>query len=398
MQKNQGSNGKQKRGMRKLALAAVLVVALGGGGLAAANWFGQKESAPVATVTVTLGDVERTVTALGKIKPKDYVDVGTQVSGQLEKVHVEVGDKVKQGDLIAEIDSTVYETRVRTGRANLDNLRAQLVQQQAEAELAERQLERNRALLKEKAISRDTVETGEATLKVAQARVKATQAQIRAAEATLAGDLANVGYTRILAPMSGTVVSQTSLEGQTVNAAQQAPVIVRVANLETMTVWAQVAEADVTKVKAGMPAWFTTLGDSERRWQGTVRQVMPTPETVNDVVLYNVLVDVDNSEQILMTDMTVQVFFVLEQAKDAPVVPLSALRALPGKGPRTYEASVMTARGIEKRVVTVDVASRTSAAVSAGLAAGDKVVVPQASAGPAEGAPAGGRRGMGPRL
>ena len=397
MQKNQGSNGKRNRSLRRLAMAAVLVAVLGGAGIAAANWFGRQESAPVATVTVTRGDVERTVTALGKIKPKDYVDVGTQVSGQLEKVHVEIGDKVKQGDLIAEIDPTVYETRVRTGHANLDNLRALLVQQQAEAELAERQLERNRALLKEKAISRETVETDEAALKVAQAKVKATQAQIRASEATLAGDQANLGYTKILAPMSGTVVSQTSLEGQTVNAAQQAPVIVRVANLETMTVWAQVAEADVTKVKTGMPAWFTTLGDSERRWQGTVRQVMPTPETVNDVVLYNVLVDVDNSEQLLMTDMTVQVFFVLEQAKDAPVVPLSALRALPGKGPDVYEARVLTARGIERRTVTVDVASRTNAAIRDGLAIGDKVVVAQPAGGDA--APEGGRRrGMGPRL
>src|SRR5690606_15253699 len=100
------------------------------------------------------------------------------------------------------------------------------------------------------------------------------------------------------------------------------------ANLDTMTVWAQVAEADIMKIQAGMPAYFTTLGNTESRWSGTVRQVMPTPETVNDVVLYNVLVDVDNSRGQLMSDMTVQVFFVLDQARDALLIPLNALQVV----------------------------------------------------------------------
>jgi macrolide-specific efflux system membrane fusion protein len=391
---------KRPRRARNIIIAAVVAACLGGGGVAANTFLDKENKTPVTAVTVVKGDLEKTVTSLGKLKPKDYVDVGTQVSGQLKKVHVKVGDRINKGDLIAEIDPTVYETRVRTDRANLDNLRAQLIQQKAEAELARQQFTRNRDLLKERAISQETVEENQSTLKVAEAKVSSTQAQIRASQATLDGDLANLGYSRIYAPMSGTVVSQTSLEGQTVNSSQQAPVIVRVANLETMTVWAQVAEADVVKVKAGLPAWFTTLGNTSQRWKGTVRQVMPTPETVNDVVLYNVLVDVDNREQQLMTDMTVQVFFVLDSAKDVPVVPLSALQPARGGDPTLYQARVANGDDIALRTVKVGVTSRTSAAVVSGLNVGDKVIVPEVEPAKAGAPQAGGRRGasMGARL
>lgn len=411
----QAAPRRRSRGARKLAGAVLLASLLGVGFVSAQAYLGKKGDAPPATAIVERGDLEKTVTSLGKLKPKDYVDVGTQVSGQLKKVAVQIGDRVNKGDLIAEIDATVYETRVRTGRANLDNLRAQLLQQQAEAGLARSQFERNQALLKERAISQETVEQNQSALKVANARVESTKAQIRASEATLDGDTANLGYTKILAPMSGTVVSQTSLQGQTVNSSQQAPVIVRVANLDTMTVWAQVAEADIVKVKAGMSAYFTTLGNSGQRWRGTVRQVMPTPETVNDVVLYNVLVDVDNRKQELMTDMTVQVFFVLDEARDALLVPLNALQPVksPGQGqgkgrgrggdaasPAVYQAQVLTADGIATRRVTVGVVNRTTAAVLSGLEAGEQVVVPRAepSAPRVAGAAGGSRRAMGPRL
>jgi membrane fusion protein, macrolide-specific efflux system len=439
------------RRKRNLVLAALAVMVLGACGFAVNNYLADKRQPAVNTVTVARGDIENTVTSLGKLKPKDYVDVGTQVSGQLKQVAVKIGDRVKKGDLIAVVDSTVYETRVRTDRANLENLHAQLIQQRAEAKLAEQQLTRNQALLKENAISQETVEENQSTLQVATAKVAATTAQIKASQATLEGDLANLGYTKIYAPMDGTVVSQTSLQGQTVNSNQQAPVIVRVANLQTMTVWAQVAEADVVKVKTGMPAYFATLGDPDRRWKGTVRQIMPTPEVVNDVVLYNILVDVDNSEQELMSDMTVQVFFVLDQARDVLVAPLAALkparekgeggasaaastaeagkelrgkrgegakagadastsgrgRAAKGDKPsKAYRARILTEDGIETRTVQVGLTSRTSAEVLAGLAAGDKLVMPQAEpskagqGGAGQGNQGGNRRQamMGPRL
>ncbi len=397
MPKLPNSSIPSSRSRRRLGLALLALALLVGCGAAAGKYLGQKKQAPAATVTVALGDIENTVTSLGKLKPKDYVDVGTQVSGQLKKVHVQIGDRVKKGDLIAEIDATVYETKIRTDRANLDSLQAQLTQQKAELDLASRQAARSRQLFDEKAASQESLETSQSAFQVAGAKVAATQAQIKAAQAALDGDLASLGYTKIYAPMAGTVVSQTSLQGQTVNANQAAPVIVQIADLDTMTVWAQVAEADVSKIQSGMPAYFSTLGDAGKRWQGTVRQVMPTPETVNDVVLYNVLVDVDNREQKLMSQMTVQVFFVLEQARGVPVVPLSALRQQ--RGGDGWSARVAVGDGVERRSVQLGVASRTEAQVVSGLAVGDKLLLPQPEPSKAVAAPAPrGGRGMGARL
>jgi macrolide-specific efflux system membrane fusion protein len=381
--------------------AALLVVIVAVAALLAWRGLRPAPATQQNTVTVERGDIEKTVTAVGALQPKEYVDVGTQVSGQLQKVHVEIGDRVAKGDLIAEIDPTRYESTVRNDRASLQSLRAQLLQKQAEQELAQQQLGRNQRMLAERAVSQDTVDQSRSSAKVAKASVAALQAQIEAAEATLQGDLANLGYTKIYAPMDGTVVSQTSLEGQTVNATQSAPVIVQVANLDVMTVWAQVAEADVNKIKPDMPAYFTTLGSSGRRWKGSVRQVQPTPETENDVVLYNVLIDVDNTEQQLLPSMTVQVFFVLGRAKDVPLVALSALTADPAAGPDMYRAMVLTAQGPAPRQVQVGVTNRTTAQVVSGLQVGDRVVVDTSAA--VSGDPGAGqrnntRRPMMPRL
>ncbi len=344
------------------------------------------------TVVVERGDVVRTVTAVGSLQPKEYVDVGTQVSGQLIAVHVEVGDRVQAGDLIAEIDPTRYESIVRNDRATLESLRAQLAQREAELALARQQLERNVRMLAERAVSQDAVDQLAATVRVAEASVTALQAQIKAAEATLEGDIANLGYTKIYAPMSGTVVSQTSLEGQTVVASQQAPVIVQIANLDVMTVWAEVAEADVHKIEPGMSAWFTTLGMADRTWRGTVRQILPTPEVLNDVVLYKVLIDVDNSERLLLPQMTVQVFFLQGEARDVPVVALNALTPDPSR-PDGYVARVLTPAGPERRQVTVGLTNRTTAEILTGLAVGDRVIVEGAPtlAGEAAGRRPGGR-------
>lgn len=378
-------------------LLALVVVAATVAWLGPRLLFADDPAAQLPTALVELGDIEKTVTAVGSLKPKVYVDVGTQVSGQLQKVHVEIGDRVIKGDLIAEIDPTRYESTVRKDRANLENLQAQLGQQLAEAELSRQQLVRNRDMLREFAVSQDTVDQAAATFKVATAKVAATRAQIKAAEATLEGDLANLGYTKIYAPIDGTIVSQTTLEGQTVNANQSTPVIVQVANLEIMTVWAQVAEADVNKIEPGMPVYFTTLGMPQRRWQGQVRQVQPTPEVTNDVVLYNVLVDVENKESLLLPSMTVQTFFVLGEAHGVPLAPMSALQADPGAGRGIYRATVMTPKGPEQRQVQIGVANRTSAEIVSGLAVGERVVLAAGSA-PAAQAQRRGARMMGPHL
>jgi macrolide-specific efflux system membrane fusion protein len=201
--------------------------------------------------------------------------------------------------------------------------------------------------------------------------------------------------------MAGTVTTLPTKEGQTLNANQSAPTIMQVANLDVMTVRAQVAEADVSRIKEGMPAYFTTLGNNERRWPGKVRQVLPTPQIVNDVVLYDVLIDVKNAEHKLMTGMTTQVFFIFGKADNALVIPAEVLtrraaREDNEKG-KAYRVAVMTEKGRQQRVIHIGLQTRTQAEVVDGLAEGEKVAVnrPAASANRAVNQPNNQQRGAG---
>lgn len=327
---------------------------------------------------VSKASIEETVTAQGKLEPKEFVDVGAQVSGQLQKLHVEIGDHVKKGALIAEIDPKLYAAKVEADEARLKTLRAQLAEQQAQVEFSQSVYNRNSKLARADAVSKEALQDSLKELKAAQARTNSFKAQIEEAESTLRGDQANLGYTKIYAPMDGTVVSQTSKEGQTLNANQLAPVIVQVADLDTMTVRAQVAEADVPRLKEGMPVYFTILG-SERRWDSTLRQLLPSPDsTVLDVVLYNALVDVDNKDHALMTGMSTQMFFELGSAADALSIPTRALgKKLPsetGEGD-LYEVLVKNGDKVITKNVRIGLMNRTKAQVIEGLQENDRVAV-----------------------
>ncbi|HMN51653.1 MAG TPA: efflux RND transporter periplasmic adaptor subunit [Xanthobacteraceae bacterium] len=353
-------------------IAATLLLA---GGYYFFSGSGQ-DAASFRTEPVTKGDLEKTVTALAQVRPKNWVDIGTQVSGQLRKVHVEIGDNVPQGKLLAEIDPTVYQTRVLAGRAKIDNLRAQLEQARAQLMLDRTREERSRQLLATNSTSRDAYDAALATLKIDEAKISSFEAQIKEMEATLEGDVANLNYTKIFAPLPGTIVNQIAFEGQTLNANQTAPIIVRIADLDVMTVWAQVAEADIPRITVGMPVYFTTLGMPDRRFNATVRQIYPTPETVNDVILYNVLIDVPNKERELMTNMTAQVFFVLGAVKDAVLVPVQALR--PSQRDKdTYFVRVIENGEVKNRRVKVGLQDRNVAEVLSGLKEGESVVIGQ---------------------
>jgi macrolide-specific efflux system membrane fusion protein len=327
---------------------------------------------------VTRANIEEVVTSQGKLEAKQYVDVGTQVSGQLKKIHVDIGDTVTKGQLLAEIDPRVYQAQVEAGEAHLNSLRAQLDQQKAAASLAEQNLKRNQNLITANAVSQQALQETESQAAVARAQVQAVSAQIQETESNLKASRTNLSYSKIYAPMAGTVTTLPTKEGQTLNANQTAPVVMQVANLDYMTVRAQVAEADVSRIRENMPAYFTTLGDSERRWQGKVRQVQPSPQIVNDVVLYDVLIDVKNEGHKLMTGMTTQVFFVFGKANNALVVPAEVLtRRVPkednDKG-KAYRVTVLTdSTKRESRVIHVGLQTRTQAEVIDGLQEGEKL-------------------------
>ncbi|WP_442108847.1 efflux RND transporter periplasmic adaptor subunit [Pseudomonas sp. NUPR-001] len=358
---------------------------------------------PHSTVTVTRGEIESSVTALGTLQPRRYVDVGAQASGQIRKLHVEVGDQVKEGQLLVEIDPSTQQARLDAGRFSIDNLKAQLAEQQAQYQLADQQLKRQRNLAAGGATREEDVQSAQAQLKVTQARIDMYRAQIRQAQASLRSDEAELGYTRIYAPMTGTVVAVDAREGQTLNAQQQTPLILRIAKLSPMTVWAQVSEADIGHVKPGMAAYFTTLAGGKRRWTSTVRQILPIPpkpldqsnqgggsptsasggSSTSKVVLYTVLLDVENPDNALMAEMTTQVFFVAGRASKVLTVPVAALDD-DANDENLRIAQVLNANGkVEQRQVRTGLSDRLRVQVLEGLNEGDQLLIgaPTASGG-----------------
>jgi len=360
----------------KTALSFVILIVC----LLLVGWRWGFASAPAIqwkTATVERGDVEELVTALGTLEPGDYVDVGAQVSGQLTRLHVDVGDSVEQGQLLAEIDASVQQTQVDAGLAELEALRAQLEQREAELNLAELQFQRQQRLRAANATSDDAFQSARSTRVITRAQIKVLKAQIRQKQASVEGDQANLGYAKIYAPRSGTVVSLEAREGQTLNANQTTPTLMRIADLSTMTVSTQVSEADVDRLAAGMPVYFNTLGNGQVRYDSTLRQVLPTPEVVNNVVLYTAEFDIANLQGKLMSGMTAQVFFVVNSEKDVLNLPVAAVKRndrgqwqvqVPGSDGQPQNKTVKA--GINNRVRTV---------ILEGLNEGDTVLLGQAA-------------------
>ncbi|RDI17745.1 macrolide-specific efflux system membrane fusion protein [Pseudacidovorax intermedius] len=371
---------------RRWIMAAVVLAA--GAGLAA--WMAQP-AVQHQTETVRRHDVEASVTAIGTLQPRRFVDVGAQVSGQIRRLHVAAGDTVRQGQLLVEIDPSVQQAVVDAGRAQLQALRAQLAEEEAQWQRARDQAARQLRLDADGATRGEDVQAARAELAVRSARLDQWRAQIAQTRATQRADEARLGYTRIYAPMDGTVIGVEAREGQTLNATYQTPRVLRLADLATMTVWTEVSEADIGRVRAGMPASFTTLGGEgqaqPRRWHSRVRQVLPAPPlaekgadaaaapAATKAVTYTVLFDVDNADGALLPQMTAQVGLRVAHAPRALAVPLSALQPVPGDPERAQVRVLDPRAGAQAREVQLGVRSRHLAEVTKGLAEGEQLIV-----------------------
>ena len=312
-----------KRG-RTLAILALGVVAVGGAGYwyrASHRVTGDKP----LVVTASVADVENAVASSGTLQPSNTVPVGAQVSGQLQKLHVQIGDQVELGQLLGEIDARVQKNKVDSSRASIASAEAQITARREALVLAEANWERQQRLWSEQATSKQEYDSAKNNLASAQASLTQQEQSIIQSKATLATDETLLEYTQIFAPISGTVVSLPMKEGTTLNATQQSPTIMSIADLNTMTVETQISEADVGKVYTGMPVYFTTLGSNGRRWYSTLRQILPTATATNNVVTYTGLFDVDNSDGALLSGMTTQVYFVTSSARNVLTVPLGAV-------------------------------------------------------------------------
>ena len=318
------------------------MIAIGVAIIAAVAWFffKPKDQAPqYISAEVSNGDIEDSVLATGVLEATKMVSVGAQVSGQVKKMYVQLGDQVKQGQLIAQIDSIRQENELKTAKANIQNQQAQLAVQQANLAKVEAEYKRQQAMFSQDATSRAELEAALANYKTAQAQIASINAQIEQSRLSLATTKENLGYTRIVAPMDGTIVAIVTEEGQTVNANQSAPTIVKLAKLDTMTIKAQISEADVMKVEQGQTVYFTTLGNSDKKHYAKLRQVEPAPNSINtettsgssssssSAVYYNALFDVPNEDGKLRIDMTAQVYIVLNEAKNVLTIPAAAIQS-----------------------------------------------------------------------
>ena len=308
---------------------------------------------PPMTAAVTRGDIEVVIAASGTLDAGRLVDVGVQVSGQLKKLHVQLGDVVSEGDLLAEIDDSIQRTRLSSAEASLKTLEATLASQEASLSLSRGVLKRQERLMEAQATTEVEYERAVVGLSQSEANLVRHLLQIEQAEAGVDEARALLDFTRITAPADGTIVSVYVQEGQTLNAAHATPTILRIGDLRTIRVSANISEADMRRLTLGMQAYFTTPADGERRWYGSLTEISPIPQGPNrlgGLAQFDALVEVNNSDGALLPGMTAKVFFLEAAARNVLKVPLGVLSFADGPmsaaGQFALQASPSAERGV----------------------------------------------------
>ncbi|SJZ84781.1 efflux RND transporter periplasmic adaptor subunit [Consotaella salsifontis] len=400
---------KPSRG-RRLLIFLVLLLLVAAGGWYAKNRYYPATTAPnVLTAPVTVGTVEETVLADGTLKPLKLVAVGAQVSGRVVSVPVVVGQKVKAGDLVGQIDPKTRENDLKTAEASLAQIKAERDEREATLALNVATLARQQKTAALQVSTAADLDTAQAAVETTKAQIAALDAEMAKAEVAVATAQLNLGYTHITAPINGTVLAVVTQEGQTVNATQSAPTIVILGQLDTMIIRAEISEVDVTKVKPGEEIYFTILGDPGRRFEAKLESIEPAPESIKSdsavtssssaassssssstAIYYNGVFTVPNPDGYLKTYMTAEVHIVVGKAENVLTIPSAALKRRNRDG--SYEVDVLEGDQVVSRSITVGLNDNVTAEVKSGLQAGDKVVTGQASGGPRTSS-FGGRRG-----
>lgn len=374
-----------KRRWRRVALAMVVLAALLGG-LSLLNR--PPDTQPPQTARVERGDIEKSVLATGILKPLRQVNVGAQVNGQLKKLYVKQGDRVIQGQLLAEIDPTLQLNELRKSQAELRSAQAQKLASQVQLKQYQLELKRQRALARDRAGVASDLEKAQAQHDAQLAQLKVNESQIVQAEVAQETARANLAFTRITAPIDGEVLGIVTQEGQTIVSSQSAPTILVMADVDTMMVHTRISENDILQVKTGQPLWFYVAADPRRRYEGAMGAIQQAPAEALETdplgrnssqqtaaVYYNGVFAVANGERRLRTSMTAQVFIMTERAQRVVRVPMAALGAALDEG--SYQVKVLEGGQTVVRRVRIGTRDRRYAEVLEGLNAGEQVLLEQ---------------------
>lgn len=390
--------------MKRRTSLIFLIAALAAAGVGYVYFGARKDERPdVVTARARFSDIEQTVLANGMLKPIRLVAVGAQVSGRVTSVDVTVGQKVKKGALIAQIDSETQENALRTAIAELADIRAQRQEKEATLTYSETELQRETRTLSQNASSQADYDAAVEAVATTKAQIASLDAGITKAEISVATAKVNLGYTRITAPMSGTVLAVVTQAGQTVNANQTAPTIVILGDLKTMQVQAEISEVDVNKVKPGQEAYFTVLGDPAKRYSVRLKSIYPAPDSIKDdssfsssstssqasssssssasseAIYYYGIFEVPNPRGVLRIYMTAEVHIIVGRAKHVLTIPAAALEGPDDRG--RYSVELVGPGGqISQRRIKIGLNNNVEAQVLSGLSEGDRVVTSQASA------------------
>ena len=341
------------------------------------------------TEKARVGNISQVVEATGEVAAVNLVNVGAQVSGQIKKLYVVLGQEVKQGDMIAEIDSQTQENTLNTDRAKLANYKAQLEARKILLNIAKKQYDRELVLIKTNSTSQQNLENARDTYATARANVNEMESLIKQTQITINTDETNLGYTKIRAPLNGTIVSVPVEEGQTVNANQTTPTIVQIANLGDMEIDIQISEGDITKVKPGMPVDYTILSEPNTIFHAKLDSIDPGLTTLTDgsysksstsssssststaAVYYYGRSYVKNDEGKLRIGMMTQNTILVSSAENVLVVPTIALTNRNDQ----YFVRILTDKNkFKKRDVEIGISDGVYTEITSGLAEGDQVI------------------------
>ena len=306
-------------------------------------------SAKYVTKEITRGTITQYVEASGTIKPINTIAVGTQVSGTVAKIYVDYNSQVKKGQLLAELDPSLFQANVDQSTAKLNNAKAAYSKAQASLAYKRNNYQRYKHLYEKNYVSRDDVELARSNYLAAEADVAAARAEMQASQASLNNNLTNLGYSKITSPVDGTVISRAVDAGQTVAASFNTPTLFEVAqDLTKMQIETSVSEADIGRIKVGQKAEYTLDGYQDKKFEGAVTQVRLASTTTNNVVTYTVIISVDNTDGFVIPGMSANVSIITGQVKNVLCVDNKALKFTPPDNTHKYDKQgvwIMTKTG-----------------------------------------------------